>query len=574
MLKRYLIEKPMVLNFYLTLFLKLVLIIISTCIGFISKDFSLFWPVITVSISLIVFYRKNKKELEFDLGSAKNQIHKMLKNGSVNYSWNLLLYIIMYVVLYIFYYALIMMIKNDLLRSSVNNVILVIILILIVYRYFYYVYEVAPILLLSFLLIPLILLSMLGIETSLLNWTFISFIVISIIPQLINKDILFLLPKDKREKIKILEDELSERLYLIKFNLLSFIPFLYISLLLTEKVLKFSEILGRIDNYFSIILNDVILKFIFINISLIVWFKFKIYFYNKISEYLLKLSNKDKLDEAHENKLKREKEEKAELERLKSEMDKLKLNTEAPAEKRTEWIVKTTEGNIVAIFVNKESAEVTLNDNKATMEKAGFTYKNSVTEGTVTRHIFSTEKSITERTIWYDTEGNILFEEKGLQDPEYQKHHETLVVKGYELIDSGQFDSHDEGPTYSETVFSYLYKKVSNSTTTTPDTRPNFRYPEVKPDVKPEVKPTEKVKQESTKPKPSEVNISPRTTAETAKASLEEKAEPAKEAPKQEESKKAELPQTGMADSFGTIGAAVASLVAGLGVAFIGKKKQ
>ena len=108
MLKKYLIEKPMVLNFYLTLFLKLVLIIISTCIGFISKDFSLFWSVITVSISLIVFYRKNKKELEFDLGSAKDQIYKMLKNGSVKYSWNLLLYIIMYVVLYIFYYALIM----------------------------------------------------------------------------------------------------------------------------------------------------------------------------------------------------------------------------------------------------------------------------------------------------------------------------------------------------------------------------------------------------------------------------------------------------------------------------------
>ena len=66
---------------------------------------------------------------------------------------------------------------------------------------------------------------------------------------------------------------------------------------------------------------DAILKFLFINISLIVWFKFKIYFYNKISEYLLKLSNKDKLDKAHENKVKREKEEKAELERLKSEMD-------------------------------------------------------------------------------------------------------------------------------------------------------------------------------------------------------------------------------------------------------------
>lgn len=67
---------------------------------------------------------------------------------------------------------------------------------------------------------------------------------------------------------------------------------------------------------------------------------------------------------------------------------------------------------------------------------------------------------------------------------------------------------------------------------------------------------------------PTEANISYRTTAETAKVSLEEEAEPAKEA------KKAELPQAGMADSFGIIGAAVASLVAGLGVTFTGKKKQ
>lgn len=279
----------------------------------------------------------------------------------------------------------------------------------------------------------------------------------------------------------------------------------------------------------------------------------------------------DKLDKAHENKLKREKEEKAELERLKSEMDKLKLNTEAPAEKRTEWVVKTTEGNIVAISVNTEKAKVTLNDNKATMEKAGFTYKNSVTEGTVTRHIFSTEKSITERTIWYDTEGNILFEEKGLQDPEYQNHHETLVAKGYELIDSGQFDSHDEGPTYSETVFGYLYKKVSNSTTTTPETRPNFRYPEVKPETKQDTKP-------ETKQTVNESKIKPQTSKENVKSTENKKEETTVETPKEEvkspEVKKEELPKTGMADSFGTIAAAVTSLVAGLGVVFTGKKKQ
>ena len=564
MLKKYLIEKPMLLNFYATLLLKMILIIILTYLLFISKDITLLFAIGIVFVSLILFYKKNKKELEIDLGSAKEQIQKIIQNASVKISWNLLTYTIMYVVLYIYYHALIMMIENDLLRTSVNNVILGIIIILLFYRYFYYAYEVAPILILLFLLIPLILLSMVGIETSLLNWTFISFIVISIIPQLINKDILFLLPKDKREKIKIPEDELRERLYLIKFNLLSFVPLLYISLLLTEKVLKFSEILGVIEKYLPIILYDLILKLIFINISLFVWFKFRMYFYNKISNYLLNSS--DKLDEAHKNKLKREKEEKAELERLKSEMNKLNLNTEVLVEKRTEWVVNTTEGIIIAISVNTEKAEVTLNNNKATMEKAGFTYKNSVTEGTVTRHIFSTEKSITERTIWYDTEENILFEETGLQDPEYLNHHETFVDNGYELIDSGQFDSHDEDPAHSKTLFSYLYKKVSNSTTTTPETRPNFRYPEVKPETKSETKPTA-----------NESNITPRTSKENVKSTETPKEEITVESPEEmkfPEVKKEELPKIGMADSFGTIATTITLLVVGLGVVFTGKKKQ
>lgn len=84
-----------------------------------------------------------------------------------------------------------------------------------------------------------------------------------------------------------------------------------------------------------------------------------------------------------------------------------------------------------------------------------------------------------------------------------------------------------------------------------------------------------------TKPTNSEVQTLTRTAEKVVQASeKEEKAavaptqEEKSEQTKQEEAKKAELPKTGMADSFGTIGAAVASLVAGLGVTFTGKKKQ
>lgn len=289
MLKKYLIEKPMVLNFYVTLLLKLILIIVFTCLLFTSGDSSYLLMIGIIFVLLVIFYKKNKKELEIDLGSAKKQFQKILQNENVKISWNLLTYPIMYVVLFIVYQSLIMMIKNECLRSSLNNVIVVIIAILLFSRFFYYAFEVSPLLTLLYFLIPMVFLALVGIDSSFLNWTLISFIMISIIPKLINKDIKFLLPKTKREKIP--EDKLKEKLYLIKFNLFSFLPFLYISLLLTGKVLKYSEILGKIENYLPIILFDVILKLIFLTISLIFWFIIKGYFYNKLSDYLLQLSD-------------------------------------------------------------------------------------------------------------------------------------------------------------------------------------------------------------------------------------------------------------------------------------------
>ena len=152
---------------------------------------------------------------------------------------------------------------------------------------------------------------------------------------------------------------------------------------------------------------------------------------------------------------------------------------------------------------------------------------------------------------------------------------------------------HNDLPNYSKDVRGFLYERKFALPDTAPTREALPEYPLSRGDSSSQggsgVAPTrddlpsyplpteaqpESTKSTATKPTASEANISPRTTAETAKASLEEKAESAKEAPKQEEAKKAELPQTGMADNFGTIGAAVASLVAGLGVAFTGKKKQ
>lgn len=261
--------------------------------------------------------------------------------------------------------------------------------------------------------------------------------------------------------------------------------------------------------------------------------------------------------------------------------------------------MKISSEEIVAISAPEENLECDYSDFEDAMLEEGYSYKNTETVGMVTRHIYTTVTnslavSHTEETRWFDEEGYLLYKVDGLQDKNFKGIHDVLTKKGYVLLGTLDEDRHNNLRNYSKDVRGFLYKRkfAVPETAPTREALPEYSLSRVdsssqggtgvasiRDNLPSYPLPTE-AQPEATKPTASEANISPRTTAETVKASLEEKAEPAKEAPKQEEStkqeeaKKAELPQTGMVDSFGTIGAAVASLVAGLGVAFTGKKKQ
>lgn len=316
----------------------------------------------------------------------------------------------------------------------------------------------------------------------------------------------------------------------------------------------------------------------------------------RLKEFMINFSKKeiDKTIEKRRNKEKPATTDNRSLLSL-SELKELKLS-----EKRTEWVLKTSSEEIVAISAHEENLECDYSDFEDAMLEEGYSYKNTETVGMVTRHIYTTVTntptvSHTEETRWFDVEGHLLFKVDGLQDKNFKGIHDALTKKGYVLLEGGTLDDgrHNDLPNYSKDVRGFLYERKFALPDTAPTREALPEYPLSRGDSSSQggsgVAPTrddlpsyplpteaqpESTKSTATKPTASEANISPRTTAETAKASLEEKAESAKEAPKQEEAKKAELPQTGMADNFGTIGAAVASLVAGLGVAFTGKKKQ
>lgn len=311
----------------------------------------------------------------------------------------------------------------------------------------------------------------------------------------------------------------------------------------------------------------------------------------RLKEFMINFSKKeiDKTIEKRRNKKKPATTDNRSLLSL-PELKDLKLS-----EKRTEWVLKTSSEEIVAISAPEENLERDFSDFEDAMLEEGYSYKNTETVGMVTRHIYTTVMntptvSHTEETRWFDVEGHLLFKVDGLQDKNFKGIHDALTKKGYVLLEGGTLDDgrHNDLPNYSKDVRGFLYERKYALPDTAPTREALPEYPLSRGDSLSQggsgVAPTRddfpsyplptEAQSEATKPTASEANISPRTTEETAKASLEEKAEPAKEAPKKEEAKKAELPQTGMADSFGTIGAAVTSLVAGLGISFTGKKKQ
>ncbi|MCO4648596.1 hypothetical protein DJZ09_01995 [Streptococcus infantarius subsp. infantarius] len=101
----------------------------------------------------------------------------------------------------------------------------------------------------SYVTIPLFIFSLVGIEKALLSWTFASIILSSLVLQFLNEDIKLLQPKNF---IKILNNnannESKEKLTKLRYQVLLFIPFLYLALIVSE-VLIYNDEFNFLYNY-------------------------------------------------------------------------------------------------------------------------------------------------------------------------------------------------------------------------------------------------------------------------------------------------------------------------------------
>lgn len=306
MFERIFIRKPMKYNFIITLFLMSISIIYLSFKLYIYKAeiTILYFFILLIWIVDILFFFSffsiNKGDLKNELGSSREQFQKILENGSNKIGWGSLAYIVMYAGLSIIYKLIFMEIENNFLKIYLDHIFLFIICLLLFSRLSYNLLGIAPFLIYVSSFIIFLLLSGIGIESSFLNWTFLSLLFVTALPQLINENLILIVPQKIRKKIP--KNKIKVNLMKIRLNLFIFLVFFYFCLNLSEKISKSNEFAYLINkNYYShysplefdffsaFTFFRFILNVIFLTITIILFVSFKDFIIYKAFTYLFKI---------------------------------------------------------------------------------------------------------------------------------------------------------------------------------------------------------------------------------------------------------------------------------------------
>lgn len=164
----------------------------------------------------------------------------------------------------------------------------------------YSLFKIAPFLIYVSSFIIFLLLSGIGIESSFLNWTFLSLLFVTALPQLINENLILIVSQKIQKKIP--KNKIKVNLMKIRLNLFIFLVFFYFCLNLSEKISKSNEFAYLINKYhyshYSPLEFDFfsaftffrfILNVIFLTITIILFVSFKDFIIYKSFTYLFKI---------------------------------------------------------------------------------------------------------------------------------------------------------------------------------------------------------------------------------------------------------------------------------------------
>lgn len=248
------IARPMKINYISTVVLNIIaLLFLSYLILFKQNEIDLNWHIgftIIYLIMVIIFMFYYRKDCTIDLGPYREQM-------KVDYSISIGSYLLKSILLSIFYVStnniIVSLIENfpklNIFNSSIPF-ITVFVVILIITRLIFEITRISPFIYLGFIIIPLLTFSFVGIEKAILGWTFLAMFLGMIANQFLSADLKIFVPK----KFKVFinnEEELKEDILKKKYALIIFIPILYVSLLISEKILGSAPYIYMVNSIHS-----------------------------------------------------------------------------------------------------------------------------------------------------------------------------------------------------------------------------------------------------------------------------------------------------------------------------------
>ena len=301
--KKIFINRPMMLHYSLSLILEIPIII---CF-FINIPQVLWQWYITIGYTVIslTYYITNRGDWNYYFISVSDQSSK----GYILKFWksflNSLLTITKYIFMGILYQTMLESVFGEFIladnRISIYSLTFLVAMWLILWKILFILTRIPPVYALLYIAIPLFTFSLIGIEKSILSWTFASLILSSLLPQFLNEDIELLQTKKFTTIVSDKVNNESKGIFIrLRYQVLLFIPVLYLALIISERLIYtdqfnflFNYLFLKHENiltfsYFSL-LNIIVTvcKILVVLYILIVFFEFKDNITDKLSKFVL-----------------------------------------------------------------------------------------------------------------------------------------------------------------------------------------------------------------------------------------------------------------------------------------------
>lgn len=198
-------------------------------------------------VIFVIFLLFSRGDLKTHLGGINEQLKEIPEYNIVKGPVNI-------IICFIHYIFTIAIIDSTYFFNDLTKMFLIsFIALLLLFRVIYVATKKTPLIFIAGILAIILIFSLIGIEKTVLDWSFLTLIIGTIVIEFTNIDVKYLLSKEYRKKIIPNEDSeeaVKEKLFRYKFSILLYLPLLYITLLIPERI-KSTDNFIYFVNFFS-----------------------------------------------------------------------------------------------------------------------------------------------------------------------------------------------------------------------------------------------------------------------------------------------------------------------------------